>query len=93
MCSLLEERSSWDSVRGREDPEEEEERRDDVDKYSGTARRLPGKLNEREIQEDYTTKINLLKRKLREKGGQREAPENKKVTEKVWLKMTDSIFK
>ena len=48
MCSLLEERSSWDSVRGREDAEEEE-RRDDVDKDSDTVRRPPGKLNEREI--------------------------------------------
>lgn len=45
MWSLLEERSSWDSVRGRaEEEEEEDERRDEVDRDSGTVSRFPGRL-------------------------------------------------
>ena len=46
MWSLLEDRSSWDSVRGRaeEEEEEEDERRDEVDKDSGTVSRFPGRL-------------------------------------------------
>ena len=43
-CSELEERSSWDSVRGREEEEEEEDRRERVDGDSGTVRRFSGRL-------------------------------------------------
>ena len=46
MCSLLEERSSCDSVRGREEKEDEGERRAEVGKDSGNACRPPGKLCE-----------------------------------------------
>ena len=43
MWSLLEERSSWDSVRGRAE-EEEEEDEDEADRDSGTVSRFPGRL-------------------------------------------------